>query len=74
MRPARSAEVSPWPSWAGSSSARPGSSTPGRRGLDESLQTMAGEWWGTVLLLVVAAGFVCYGAFCVVEARHRRVD
>ena len=44
------------------------------RGLDESLQTMAGEWWGTVLLLVVAAGFVCYGAFCVVEARHRRVD
>ncbi|MCZ7436783.1 DUF1206 domain-containing protein [Micromonospora sp. WMMC241] len=43
------------------------------RGLDAALRTLAGETYGTGLLLVVAAGFAAYGLFAVTEARYRKV-
>ncbi|MFI6133679.1 DUF1206 domain-containing protein [Micromonospora sp. NPDC051141] len=43
------------------------------RGLDAALRTLAGEPYGTALLLVVAAGFAAYGLFAVTEARFRKV-
>ncbi|QLQ36492.1 DUF1206 domain-containing protein [Micromonospora robiginosa] len=43
------------------------------RGLDAALRTLAGETYGTALLLVVAVGFAAYGLFAVTEARYRKV-
>jgi hypothetical protein len=42
-------------------------------GLDGALQRLAAQTYGDVLLGIVAAGLVAYGAFCLVDARFRRV-
>ena len=41
------------------------------RGLDAALRTLAGKPFGWLPLLVIAAGFLCFAAFCVVQARYR---
>lgn len=42
-------------------------------GLDEALQKLAGQAYGSVLLGAVALGLAAYGLFCLVEARYRDV-
>jgi hypothetical protein len=41
-------------------------------GMDTALETLAGQPYGTVLLLLVAAGLACFGAYCLFDARYRR--
>jgi hypothetical protein len=41
-------------------------------GMDTALKTLAGQPYGTFLLLVVAAGLACFGAYCLFDARYRR--
>jgi Domain of Unknown Function (DUF1206) len=41
-------------------------------GMDTALKTLAGQPYGTVLLLVVAAGLACFGVYCLFDARYRR--
>lgn len=43
------------------------------RGLETTLENLATEPLGQSLLLIVAAGLVCYGIWCMVEARYRRI-
>jgi uncharacterized membrane protein YidH (DUF202 family) len=43
------------------------------KGLDLALQQVAEAPFGQVLLVVVALGLICFGAFCVAEARYRRL-
>jgi hypothetical protein len=42
-------------------------------GLDGALQKVAGQTYGTFLLVVVAAGFIAFGIFSIAEARYRRI-
>lgn len=42
-------------------------------GLDGALRTLVAAPYGGALLGVLAAGLLCYGAFCLIEARYRRV-
>jgi hypothetical protein len=44
------------------------------RGLDATLQTLREQAYGTVLLVVMALGIAAYAAFCVVQAKYRKVD
>lgn len=44
------------------------------KGIDQALRDLAGGGPGRVLLMVTALGLVCYGLWCVVEARTRRSD
>ena len=49
-------------------------SNPGEaRGLEGVLDTIATKPLGQFMLAVVAAGLACYGAYCFVEAKYRRV-
>jgi len=41
-------------------------------GMDTALKTLAGQPYGTALLLIVAAGLGCFGAYCLFDARYRR--
>jgi hypothetical protein len=41
-------------------------------GMDTALKTLAGQPYGTFLLLVVAGGLACFGAYCLFDARYRR--
>jgi hypothetical protein len=41
-------------------------------GMDTALKTLAGQPYGTALLLIVAAGLACFGAYCLFDARYRR--
>jgi hypothetical protein len=43
------------------------------KGLDQALRSLAGEGWGTAVLLVVAVGFVAYAVYSFVQARFRDV-
>ena len=43
-------------------------------GLDGALQKLAQTSYGPVLLGVTAAGLVCYGLYCLVDARYRDVS
>jgi Domain of Unknown Function (DUF1206) len=43
------------------------------RGLDAALQALAQQSYGTVLLTLVALGIAAFGAFCFIQARHRKV-
>lgn len=43
-------------------------------GLDDSIRQLTGSWWGVGLALVVGAGFVAFGVFCVLSARHRKLE
>lgn len=42
-------------------------------GFDVALKSLAGAPFGRVLLMAAAAGLVCFGAYCVAEARYRRL-
>jgi hypothetical protein len=41
-------------------------------GMDTALKTLAGQSYGTALLLIVAAGLACFGLYCLFDARYRR--
>jgi hypothetical protein len=41
-------------------------------GMDTALKALAGQPYGTVLLLLVAAGVACFGVYCLFDARYRR--
>jgi uncharacterized membrane protein YidH (DUF202 family) len=41
-------------------------------GLDTALSSLAEHSYGTVLLLLIALGFACFGAYCFLDARFRR--
>jgi hypothetical protein len=41
-------------------------------GMDTALKTLAGQPYGTLLLLIVAAGLACFGAYCLFDARYHR--
>lgn len=43
-------------------------------GLDGALQKLAGAGYGPYLLGVTAVGLLCYGLFCLVDARYRDVS
>lgn len=43
------------------------------KGLDGVLQTVAGQPYGRALLALTAVGLLGYAAFCVVQARYRRM-
>ncbi len=43
------------------------------RGLDAALRTTAAKPYGGVLLALIALGFAAFGAYCFVQARHRKV-
>jgi hypothetical protein len=48
---------------------------PGRAdGLDAALKTVRDSSGGPVLLCAAAAGLICFGAYCIAEARYRRLD
>ena len=50
-------------------------SDPGQaKGLDGSLVELAGHGWGRAMLALVAAGFVVFATYSVLEARYRDVD
>jgi hypothetical protein len=42
-------------------------------GLDGALAKLAHQTYGTVLLLIVAAGLVAFGIYSIADARYRRV-
>jgi hypothetical protein len=44
------------------------------RGLEGALDALASQPYGQWLLAFVAAGLACYGAYCFVEARYRRLS
>jgi hypothetical protein len=47
---------------------------PGRStGLDGAMRTLAGQPFGFVLLMVVAAGFAVFGVYCFFQSRYRKV-
>jgi len=41
-------------------------------GLDGAMKTIADQPFGSVLLWLVALGFVCYGVYCFFDARYRK--
>ncbi len=41
-------------------------------GLDAGLKTLAGQPYGPYLLLLLALGVACYGAYCLFDARYRK--
>lgn len=43
-------------------------------GIDGALQKLAGAGYGPYLLGVTAAGLLCYGLYCLVDARYRDVS
>jgi hypothetical protein len=43
------------------------------RGLDAALHTLVEQSYGPILLGLVALGIACYGAYCFVQARYRKV-
>jgi hypothetical protein len=43
------------------------------RGLDSALHTLREQAYGTALLVVMALGIAAYAAFCLVQARWRKV-
>jgi hypothetical protein len=43
------------------------------KGLDQLLGSLAGQWWGVVLLAVVACGLMVFATYSILEARYRKV-
>jgi hypothetical protein len=41
-------------------------------GLDGALQTLAEQPYGQILLFVLAAGWACFGLYCLFDARYRK--
>ena len=47
---------------------------PGKaQGFDVALRSLAGAPFGQVLLVAAALGLICFGAYCIAEARYRRL-
>jgi Domain of Unknown Function (DUF1206) len=47
---------------------------PGKaRGFDAALKSVAGAPFGQVLLMAAALGLICFGLYCLAEARYRRL-
>ena len=47
---------------------------PGKaQGFDVALRSLAGAPFGQMLLIAAALGLICFGAYCVAEARYRRL-
>lgn len=47
---------------------------PGKaQGFDVALRSLAGAPFGQLLLVVAGLGLICFGAYCVAEARYRRL-
>jgi hypothetical protein len=44
------------------------------RGLEGALDALAAQPYGQWLLAFVAAGLACYGGYCFIEARYRRIS
>nr|WP_173042499.1 DUF1206 domain-containing protein [Phytohabitans flavus] len=44
------------------------------RGLDATLQALRDQAYGSVLLVLMALGIAAYAAFCVIQAKYRKVD
>ncbi len=44
------------------------------KGLGDAFSIVAAQPFGQILLLVIAAGFVAYGVFCLSQARYRRIE
>jgi hypothetical protein len=42
------------------------------KGLSQSLHSLAGSWWGQVVLWGVALGLLAFGVFTLAEARYRK--
>jgi hypothetical protein len=42
-------------------------------GLDQLLAQLSGEWWGVLLLALVAVGLLIFATYSLLEARYRRV-
>jgi hypothetical protein len=42
-------------------------------GFDVALKSIAGAPFGQFLLILAAVGLVCFGAYCLAEARYRRL-
>jgi len=43
------------------------------RGLEQSFDSIAAQPFGPWLMGLVAAGLLCYGAYCMVQARYSRI-
>jgi hypothetical protein len=43
------------------------------KGLDGALRTLAGEPFGTFLLIVVALGFAAHGIYCFAQSKYRKI-
>ncbi|MGC4854116.1 DUF1206 domain-containing protein [Micromonospora sp. DT4] len=43
------------------------------RGLDAALRTLQEQSYGTVLLTLVALGIACFGVYCFLQSRYRKV-
>jgi Domain of Unknown Function (DUF1206) len=43
------------------------------RGLDGALRTLAGQPFGRVLLVLIAAGFGAFGIYCFAQSKYRRI-
>ena len=43
-------------------------------GVDGALRRLASESWGTIVVLLIALGFVAYGLFCITTFTHRRLE
>jgi Domain of Unknown Function (DUF1206) len=43
-------------------------------GLDGALRRLALEWWGEVVVAVIALGFIAYGVFCLATFTRRRLE
>lgn len=43
------------------------------KGLDQLLGTLAGKWWGVVLLVLATLGLLVFATYSLLEARYRRV-
>jgi hypothetical protein len=47
---------------------------PGKaQGFDTALKSLAGAPFGQLLLVLAACGLICFGAYCLAEARYRRM-
>jgi len=40
-------------------------------GLDDSIRQLSTSWYGTTLAMLVGVGFIAYGTFAALSARHR---
>ena len=44
------------------------------KGLDATVREFSQHWWGTLLLIVIALGFLAFAIYAFIEAVYREVD